>query len=162
MRADHKGSWARNSPDWLVENAASGGANNPGAAGLNAVTDLFNDTQSGNYLHVYEVYIQNSGAFSCRVQHVFGNCGGVTGPCWPVVAGGAQLEGSLFINQLASIDRPNVDPYITSVNAPVVDIVKPGGPIAVLPPGFSLRVANNQTQFGFICWFYYVVKPRRT
>ena len=158
-RADYKGSWARNSPDWLVESAASVGANNPGVTGLNCVTDLYNDTTGTQYLHVYELYLQNTGTFSCSIQHVQGNCGGVTGPAYPVVIGAATPPGLLCINQLASIDRPNTDPYISSVNTPAIDIMKPPGPLCVIAPGFSLRVANRQTAFGFIVWFYYLVKP---
>ncbi len=152
-----KGSYFRNTPDWFFNRAASVGANNPGQVGLFSVTDLFNDATDGSLLYVYEVYLQNSGAFSCRIQQVQGNCGGVTGPGYPVNFAIGSLPGSLFIGQLASIARPNTDPYISSVNTPAIDFIKPPGPVAIVPPGYSLRVANNQPQFGFIVWFYYVV-----
>jgi hypothetical protein len=158
-RADYKGSWARNSPDWLVESACSVGANNPGAVGLFACTDLFNESQSGQYLWVYAITLFNFGSGSIRVQGVQGNCGGVSGPGYALVVGQAPAAGTLFINQVASNPRPNTDPYITSASqSPVIDVIEPGGPIMVVPPGYSLRLVSNQTQFGFVGWLYYVVK----
>jgi hypothetical protein len=158
-RGDYKGSWARSSPDWLVENAHSVGANNPGAVGLFACTDLYNDSQGSDYLWVYKVTIGNSGTFSIRAQQVQGNCGGVSGPGYCVVIGQAAQAGMLFVNQLASFNRPNTDPYLTDASsAALVDYIDPPGPVCVIPPGFSLRLVNNQTQFGFVAWFYYVVK----
>lgn len=158
-RESYKGTWARNSPDWLVENAASVGANNPGLPGLFCCTDLFNDSAAGQYLWVYKVVVGNSGTFSIRVQQVQGNCGGVSGPSYPVVIGSPQLPGTLFINQIASHAAPNTDPYITDASsAALVDLIDPPGPVCVISPGFSLRLVNNQTDFGFVAWFYYVVK----
>ncbi len=158
-RGDYKGSWARNSPDWLVESAASAGSNNPGLPGLFSTTDLFNDSVDGRYLWVYKVVISNSGTFSIRATQVQGNCGGVTGPGWPVVFGTQLLPGSLFINQLASHSIAQTEPYITSASPSALnDYIDPPGPVAVIPPGFSLRLANNQTNFGFVAWFYWVVK----
>lgn len=151
------GVYVRDTPDWFFRNAASVGANNPGQSGLFAVIDLFNDGSAGAMLYVYKLYIQNSGTFSCRIQQIQGHANGVSGPAYPVRIGAAQPPGTLYIDQISNIDRPNTDPYITSVNAPVVDIIEANGPIAILPPGYSLRVGNNQAAFGFIAWFYYVV-----
>jgi hypothetical protein len=160
-RADYKGSWARNSPDWLVENLASVGANNPSANGMFATTDLFNESQAGYSLWVYWIYINNFGTFSIRVSQVFGNCGGISGPAFPCVIGQAQPPGTLFVNALATHDIAQTDPYITSASpSALIDYIHPPGPVAVIPPGYSLRLQNNQPSFGFVATFYYVWKSQ--
>lgn len=161
-RGDYKGSWARNSPDWLVEDVTSGGVNNPGAVGLFACTDLFNESEVGEYLWVYKISLVNSGTFSIRVTQVFGNCGGVSGPGVPVVIGQPATAGTIFVNQLASHSIAQVEPYLTGANSSVVvEEISPPGPVAIIPPGYSLRLINNQTQFGFTCWFYWIVRGGR-
>lgn len=152
-----KGSYVRNTPDFWALDAYAVGANNPSATGKFAVTDLYNNGQAGQILHVWDLYIQNSGSESIRVQQVQGNVGGPNGPPWPIYFNNKGGIGQIYYNQVASRTSPASDMYITSVNTPVIDRINPPGPVAIIPPGWSLRLINNQTDFGFIAWFYYLV-----
>lgn len=153
-----KGSYFRNTPDWFFNQAASVGANNPGAAGTNAVCDLYNDAPDGSLLYIYSIESFNQGTQSIRVQQFKGHTAGASqGRSYPINPNMAQPPGTLFIDQIAGLSQPTTDPYIFSVNSTSDEFVQPGGPAMILPPGFSCRLYNNAVAFGFTCWFYYVV-----
>lgn len=153
-----KGSYFRNTPDWFFNLAASVGANNPGSAGTNAVCDLFNDASDGSLLYIYAIESFNLGTQSIRVQQFSGHVtGGTSGPSYAVNPNVGKLPGTLYIAQIAGISQPNTDPYIFSVNSTSDEYINPGGPVMIVPPGYSCRLYNNAVAFGFTCWFYYVV-----
>lgn len=158
MARTPKGSYFRNTPDWFFNNAASVGANNPGAPGTNAVCDLFNNATDGSLLYIYAIESFNQGTESIRVQQFHGHTGGTSdGPAYSINPLVGTPFGHLYIDQIAGISNPVTDPYIFSVNALADEFVQPDGPAMIVPPGYSCRLYNNAVAFGFTCWFYYVV-----
>jgi hypothetical protein len=142
---------------WNSDNAASVGANNPGAPGTHAVCDLFNNAQDGSSLYIYALMTFNLGTESIRVQQVQGHTPGTSqGPSYSVNAGGGQPPGILYIDQIAGSTQPNTDPYIFGTLSNQDEYIIPAGPIMILPPGYSMRLLNNAVQFGFQCWIYYL------
>ena len=157
-----KGSYVRNTPDWYFNNACSVGTNNPGAPGLHAVCDLFNNAQDGSNFYVYGLMTFNLGTASIRVQQIQGHAPGTggpgagNGPAYAVNASGGQPPGLLYIDFIAGATQPITDPYIFSTLSNIDEYILPTGPLMIIPPGYSLRLLNNAVAFGFQCWIYYV------
>ena len=152
-----KGTISRIPPDWYASRAASAGCNNPSQPGSFACTDLFNDATDGSYLWVYWLYLQNSGTFSIRVYPFNGHTSGFQdGPGLPLNPAVASIPGHVWIGFEGSHAVPITNQYESSVNAPVIDYINPPGPLMIIPPGWSMRCINNQTDFGFVANFYWI------
>jgi hypothetical protein len=160
MARKPKGSYFRNSPDWFASRTASAGTNNPSQTGDFAITGLYNNATDGSCLWVWWVSIQNGGAFSIRLYMFNGHTSTFQdGPGQPLNPTSPIIPGHVYVGFESSHAVPVTNNYITSINQPVIDFINPPGPVCIIPPGWSLRLASNQTDFGFVANFYWTALP---
>jgi hypothetical protein len=112
--------------------------------------DLFNNATDGTLLHVYEVIVGAQGYGPYAIVPVKGHGANLIVSATPVVADEAQPWGQLYWDSQTAVqtwvsgspaDGQNYgSAYAIDAPGSTVDVFQTGGPMSVIPPGYSLRV----------------------
>jgi len=168
-----KGTRIRPTPDWFSLSTASvGGFYVSSNHAKTPEFDLFNDDSLGRCLAVYAIIVgqDGEGIYQClQVQGHHAN-GPIQGT--PIVTGQGMLPGQLWYDVVNGYIGPPPFPTDTLVSNPYVFLEEAAaanqwalpGPLCVIRPGYSFRVANYMAEapamsFGgsMAVTFYYTV-----
>jgi hypothetical protein len=168
-----KGTYVKGPCQFNIDKLAIAGATFQTAPdGPDVTIDLFNNATDGSYLHVYKVWVFNDAQGMYVMNPLQGHGANLVGGAFPVRFDQPQPWGAIFQDSVAnpfSTDTviPTAAPagayFIGGTDSESNSNVWPPGPLAVIPPGFSLRVRSYISSFfqdhGIAVTFYYVVMP---
>jgi hypothetical protein len=165
-----KGSYSRNTPDWFVDNACvvAGAFSNVGTGDV--AFDLFNNSNVGEYLHVYRLYVFNDAQGEWGWDAINGHAGTFVTNGFAVLDSGRQMPGALYQSvqtSLFSTDTPfpptaqGARGWVGDETGTLPDIGF-DAPIQIISPGNSMRVRTRISSFfgslGLSATFFYVVQ----
>jgi hypothetical protein len=158
---------ARQAPDWFSDSLATGGYEfGQGDNTTNAYVQisLFNDATDGSLLRLYGLTAGNDTGFGMVMYPLFGTPNGTfVAKCRSVRFDGGSPPGQIWQQAIPSaFPSPNPDPppaQSTWLGTPGFDSETwfSPFPIAIIPPGWSLVVANPATTTVVLAAFWYQV-----
>lgn len=173
-----KGSYVRPTADFYIDRAASAGAL-VSVVQTNIVPciDLYNNATDGSYLHVYGVNMSTGGAGPAALRRLSGHGANLLGGNTPVIITAGALPGVLYWDKTAATviwpsgvapdGGTDVAPYYFNDLTSAVDYFNFGGPLCVIPPGYSLRAlitvgfTTGTTTYVLAASFYWCAIPDR-
>lgn len=168
-----KGVVTRHTADWLpLQTASVGGWFQAVATNRAPGFDLFNNDNQGGSLWVYKVIVGNDGDGIFFSTLVNGHGANFAQNAVPIVTGQALIPGQLYYDVYPG-QANLINPGVLVSNALVLlnesagdDHIEMPGPIAVITPGYSLRVQNQMVNTTapegtmFAVSFYYTYIPQ--
>ena len=156
MARQPKGSYVRNTPDWFVNRLCFGsGQVNGGSGGAGLSIQLYNDTNVGEYLYLYGLWVNDSNSEQLFAQVSQGQVGTAFQKCYSVVGGRATPAGLINTGATpAGADLIN-QPLTWQGNQPTAPILSQF-PLAVIPPTYGFTIYNGFSAAAIIASFWYV------
>jgi hypothetical protein len=167
-----KGSYTRPTPDFFTRQMAIVGGGFTLSSANDVVFTLFNNATTGEYFHVFKIWVFNDGEGSNAMSTQSGHGATFVSNAFPVVFDSPAPFGQLYQDQAAQV-VPALTIYPTAVpygsyfvggdEAAAQHPLGAQGPIAVIPPGYSLSIrslnsiGNTNNSLGVT--FYYCILP---
>jgi hypothetical protein len=165
------GTQIRSTPDWFDGNTAMAGGIARGAPGDGIQLSLYNDAPVGQYLYLYWAGIFNDAEGGFRFAAFEGLQGSLLQQGQYVMAGRAAAFGGVYFTDVPhnpgdfpanSTQYPGLG-YLWDDDG-IWYPLNMGGPITILPPGFSFAVLNEWGGGAgqgptLACTFYYTILP---
>lgn len=156
MARTPKGTYARNTPDWFVDRLCFGsGQVNGGGGGAGLSIQLFNNTDIGEYLFLYGLWVNDFNNEQLFAQVNAGPIGSPFQNCYSVVGGRPTPAGVVYTGATPAGADLIHQPLTWQGNQPSAPIL-PSFPLAVIPPGYGFLIYNGFSSAAIIASFWYV------
>ena len=158
-------------PDWFNGSTCMAGGIRVGTPSLGTQLSLYNDAPSGQYLYLYWLGIFNDAEGGFRFATFPGSQGTLLQQGAYVMANRGSAYGGVYYTDVPHnpSDFPANDTQYPGLGYLWDDdglsyFLNMGGPISILPPGWSFAVLNEwggSASFGatLACTFYYTILP---
>jgi len=158
-----KGVYNRNTFDWFNDDCAWGGAffeaSNSTPPFQTAVISLYNNANDGSYLRVLALTYDADGAYETDVDFQRGITGTLVNSCFPVRFDQPQPWGQIYqlvVNSPSAIEVGYItNPFGVLPTNSAFGGNMVGGPLWVIPAGYSLRFSPGGTfsDLGINLWY---------
>jgi hypothetical protein len=170
-----KGTLVRPTPDFYIDQLAIVGGGFTLSSANDVTFDLYNNTQPAAYFHVYKIWVFNDGEGSNAMSIQVGHGANFVTNAFPIVFDAGSPAGQLYQDQAAQVVPsltiyPTAAPYgsyfVGGDEAAAQHPLGAAGPIAVIPPGYSLRIrslnsiGNTNNSLG-VTFYYAILNWRR-
>lgn len=140
--------------DWNYADLATCSGHILPAGGNDSKVGLYNDSQIGEWLFVYDVQFNG---FAVTFGYYYAIQGPLTTPfatALPIVCDAPIPRGITFTDEVVHVPPGPTLPFATVQNLGAVGPIRGGGPLAVIKPGYSLVF---QVEGELMCTFRYLV-----